>query len=62
MTGALVLHDNYGLGVVLKSEIYDKSGAHILFVRWNESLAWKGEEYHYCWIDDKDTRVLKERE
>jgi len=62
MTGALVLHDNYGLGVVLKSEFHDKSGAHILFVRWNESLAWIGVPSHYCWIDTEDIKVLTERE
>jgi len=66
MTGALVLHDNYGLGVVLKSEIYDKSGAHALFVRWNEALHWKERRYlchnQHCWIDAEDIKVLTERE
>jgi len=60
MIGAIVEHECHGLGVMLKSEIYDKSGAHALFVRWNEALDWA--RGHYCWIDAEDIKVLTERE
>ncbi len=61
MIGAIVEHECHGLGVVLKSEINDKSGSHFLFVRWNEALTWDGEVCHHCWIDDEDIKVLTER-
>ncbi len=61
MIGAIVEHECHGLGVVLKSEIYDKSGAHPLFVRWNEALTWDGEAYHYCWIDAKDIKIVSKK-
>ena len=61
MIGAIVEHVNYGLGVVLKSEINHMSGYHFLFVRWNEALTWDGEVYHYCWIDDEDIKVVSKK-
>ena len=63
MIGALVEHECYGLGVVLKSEIYDKSGVHALFVQWNEALYWKEDLCHNqrCWIDAENVKVLTER-
>lgn len=66
MIGAIVKDVNHGLGVVLKSEINDKSGAQFLFVRWNEALHWKEETYlchnQRCWVNTEDVKVLTERE
>ena len=61
MIGAIVEHVHHGLGVVLKSEINDKSGAHFLFVRWNEALHWEEETYQHCWIDTEDIKIVTER-
>ena len=65
MIGAIVEHECHGLGVVLKSEINDKSGAQFLFVRWNEALHWEEETYichnQHCWIDTEDIKVLSKK-
>ena len=61
MIGAIVEHVHHGLGVVLKSEINDKSGSHFLFVRWNEVLTWDGEVYHHCWIHTEDIKVVSKK-
>ena len=61
MIGAIVEHVHHGLGVVLKSEINDKSGSQFLFVRWNEALHWEEETYHHCWIDTEDIKVVSKK-
>jgi hypothetical protein len=61
MIGAIVEHVHYGLGVVLKSEINDKSASHFLFVRWNEAFHWEEETYQHCWIDTEDIKVVSKK-
>ena len=61
MIGAIIEHAHHGLGVVLKSEINDKSGDRFLFVRWNEALTWDAEAYHYCWIDTEDIKIVSKK-
>ena len=61
MIGAIVEHVHHGLGVVLKSEINDKSGSQFLFVRWNEALTWREETYQHCWITTEDIKVVSKK-
>jgi hypothetical protein len=54
MIGAIVEHVHYGLGVVLKSEINDKSAFSLSFCSVERGFSFgKRRLTSYCWIDDR---------